>query len=533
MLPAVLAISVALLTRKIFLGLGIGVVAGALVAQGGDPGGSLTAIYRYLFSAVFDQSHAAIVIFSFLVAATANILTDSGAVTALILRLGNLSGRRRSLMGTSWLAGLVVFFDDYANCLIVGKSFAPIYDRCKISREKLAYIVDSTAAPIASIAIISTWIGFELDLIDKALKGSQASGSAFSVFLQSIPFRFYSIFTLAFVACIAFTGRDFGAMAGVELKASRRLPSQRDAQEPAPNPRLAWLALTAIGLLVLSTVATLVFSGWSRTVSAGGSATVLEIVGNSDPFQAILVGSTVAFLFAVLSSLKLKLHSIHRLLLSVGGGFHSILGALTVLYLAWTLGNALEEAGTATYFSSLLQTTVPAWILPSLSFLLAAGTSFSTGSSFGTMGILIPIILPLGVALGSTGDGFILYAATGSVLAGASLGDHMSPLSDTTVLSAAGAGVDVVSHTRTQLPYACTVGTVALLLGYLPVGLGVSPWVLIPCGVAACLLVIRFLGRPLPSETKEKELSTKAHQERHERKRDNHDGERRTTNGHE
>ena len=327
MLPAVLAISVALLTRKIFLGLGIGVVAGALVAQGGDPGGSLAAIWRYLFAAVFDQSHAAIVIFSFLVAATANILTDSGAVTALILRLGNLSGRRRSLMGTSWLAGLVVFFDDYANCLIVGKSFAPIYDRCKISREKLAYIVDSTAAPIASIAIISTWIGFELDLIDKALKGSQASGSAFSVFLQSIPFRFYSIFTLAFVACIAFTGRDFGPMAGVELKAARRLPSQRDAQEPAPNPRLAWLALTAIGLLVLSTVATLVFSGWSRTVSAGGSATVLEIVGNSDPFQAILVGSTVAFLFAVLSSLKLKLHSIHLLLLSVGGGFHSILGA--------------------------------------------------------------------------------------------------------------------------------------------------------------------------------------------------------------
>ena len=500
MLPAVLAISVALLTRKIFLGLGIGVVAGALVAQGGDPGGSLAAIYRYLFSAVFDQSHAAIVIFSFLVAATANILTDSGAVTALILRMGNLSGRRRSLMGTSWLAGLVVFFDDYANCLIVGKSFAPIYDRCSVSREKLAYIVDSTAAPIASIAVISTWIGFELDLIDKALKGLQAPGSAFSVFLQSIPFRFYSIFTLAFVACIAFTGRDFGPMARVELEAARRPQSQRDLQGPVPDPKLAWLALTAIGLLVLLTVATLVLSGWSRTVSAGGSVTVLEIVGNSDPFQAILVGSTVAFVFATLSSLKLKLHSLHRLLRSVGGGFRSILGALTVLYLAWTLGNALEEAGTATYFSSLLQTTVPAWILPSLSFLLAAGTSFSTGSSFGTMGILIPIIVPLGVALDPGNDGIVLYAATGSVLAGASLGDHMSPLSDTTVLSAAGAGVDVVSHTRTQLPYACTVGTVALLLGYLPVGLGVSPWVLLPCGVAACLLVIRLLGRPLPSK---------------------------------
>ena len=496
-IPAVLAISVALLTRKIFLGLGIGVVAGALVARGGDPEGSLAAIFHYVSSAVIDQSHAAIVTFSFLVAATANILTDTGAVTALILRIGNLGGRRQRLMGASWLAGLVVFFDDYANCLVVGKSFAPIFDRCRISREKLAYIVDSTAAPIASIAVISTWIGFELDLIGRALEGLPGAGSAFSVFLQSVPYRFYSIFTLAFVACVAFTGRDFGPMARVELKAARRSQSDRDPQEAPPDPKLAWLAFTAIGLLVSVTVTTLILNGWSRTVSAGGSVAVLEIIGNSDPLQAILIGSASAFGFTILASIKLKTHSMQLLLRSVGGGFRSILGALSVLFLAWTLGNALEEAGTAAYFSSLLKATVPAWILPSLSFLLAAGTSFSTGSSFGTMGILIPIILPLAGAFAAGGEGIILYAATGSVLAGATLGDHMSPLSDTTVLSAAGAGVDVVSHTRTQLPYACTVGTVALLVGYLPVGLGIPPWVLIPCGVATCVLVIRFLGRPL------------------------------------
>ena len=261
---------------------------------------------------------------------------------------------------------------------------------------------------------------------------------------------------------------------------------------------MAWLAFTAIGLLVSVTVTTLILNGWSRTVSAGGSVAVLEIIGNSDPLQAILIGSASAFGFTILASIKLKTHSMQLLLRSVGGGCRSILGALSVLYLAWTLGNALEEAGTAAYFSSLLKATVPAWILPGLSFLLAAGTSFSTGSSFGTMGILIPIILPLAVAFGAGGEEIILYAATGSVLAGATLGDHMSPLSDTTVLSAAGAGVDVVSHTRTQLPYACTVGTVALLVGYLPVGLGIPPWVLIPCGVVTCVLVIRFLGRPLP-----------------------------------
>ena len=498
MVPAVLTISLALLTRKIFLGLGIGVVAGALVAQGGDLEGALAATYHYLFSAVFNQSHTSIVIFSFLVAATAKILADSGAVTALILRMGNLCHRRQRLMGASWLAGLVVFFDDYANCLIVGKSFAPIFDRCRISREKLAYIVDSTAAPIASIAVISTWIGFELDLIGRTLEGLPVPSSAFSVFLESIPYRFYSIFTLAFVAFIAFTGRDFGAMAQVELNTTRQSQFQRNLQETPPNPRLAWLALTTIGLLVVATLATLVLSGWSRTVSIGRPYSVLEIIGNSDPLHAILIGSASAFGFTILAFLKLKAYSIRFLLQSVGAGCHSILGALIVLYLAWTLGNALEEAGTATYFSLLLQTTTPPWLLPSLSFLLAAGTSFSTGSSFGTMGILIPIILPLAVTLDTGSDGVVLYAVTGSVLAGASLGDHMSPLSDTTVLSAAGAGVDVISHTRTQLPYACTVGTVALLLGYLPVGLGISPWVLIPCGVGTCMLIIRFLGRRLP-----------------------------------
>ncbi len=499
-LPAVLAISVALLTRKIFLGLGLGVVAGALVAHGGNPEVSLLATFRYIYSAVFDRSHTGIVTFSFLVAATANILTRAGAVTALILRMGNLVRRRRRLMVASWLGGLVIFFDDYANCLVVGNAFAPVYDRRGISREKLAYIVDSTAAPIASIAVISTWIGFELDLIGKALNDLPAPGSAFSIFLQSIPYRFYSIFTLAFVASIAFSGRDFGPMARAELRAARRFPSNRVSREAPPDPRLAWLAASAISLLVLVTLATLIVDGWTGTVSAGRPLTLLAIISASDPLQAILAGSVAAFGFATLVSVKMKAHSLRSWLQSTLSGFQSILGGLIVLYLAWTLGNALEEAGTSTYLSSLLKTTVPAWVLPSLSFLLAAGTSFSTGSSFGAMGILIPIILPLAITLGGGIGDFILYAGTASVLAGATLGDHMSPVSDTTVLSAAGSGVDVVSHTQTQLPYALSVGIIALLVGYIPAGLGISPWVLIPCGVAGCVLVVRVFGRPHSQE---------------------------------
>jgi len=182
---------------------------------------------------------------------------------------------------------------------------------------------------------------------------------------------------------------------------------------------------------------------------------------------------------------------------STYSGVRSVLGALVVLYLAWTLGHALDEAETSNYLSSLLKTEVPTWILPSLSFLLAAVISFSTGSSFGTMGILIPIILPLSVPLQREMDDFIFFSSTASVLAGASLGDHMSPISDTTVLSAAGSGTSVVSHTQTQLPYAISVGSIALLTGYLPAGLGISPWLLIPLGVTCCLIVVRVFGKPL------------------------------------
>ena len=225
---------------------------------------------------------------SLLVAATANILTQAGAVTALILHLGRLVRQRRSLMVTSWLSGLVLFFDDYANCLVIGNSFAPIYDRCRVSREKLAYIVDSTAAPIASISIISTWIGYELDLISKALKNLSISNSAFSIFLQSIPYRFYSIFTLAFVAFIAFSGRDFGPMKQAELRAARQQKVNVLPEKSLPNQKLIWLETTAISLMVLVTLCTLIIDGYSRTIDFTRQTSLARIISAADPLRAML-----------------------------------------------------------------------------------------------------------------------------------------------------------------------------------------------------------------------------------------------------
>ena len=297
----------------------MGIIVGAFVAHGGNPEAALFAIVAYLSSAVLDQSHTIIICSSLLVAATANILTQAGAVTALILHLGRLVRQRRSLMVTSWLSGLVLFFDDYANCLVSGNLFAPIYDRCRVSREKLAYIVDSTAAPIASISVISTWIGYELDLISKALKNLSISDSAFFIFLQSIPYRFYSIFTLAFVAFIAFSGMDFGPMKQAELRAARQQKVKILPGKSLPNQQLIWLATTAISLMVFVTLCILIIDGYN----------------------------TIEF---------------------------------------------TQQTSLARIIS-------------------AAGISFSTGSSFGTMGILIPIILPLSVPLQREMDDFIFFLA--------------------------------------------------------------------------------------------------------------------------
>lgn len=286
-------------------------------------------------------------------------------------------------------------------------------------------------------------------------------------------------------------------MKRAELRAARQPKVKVFPEESLPNQKLTWLATTAIALMVLVTLCTLIIDGYSRTFEFTRQTSLPQIISAADPLRAMLAGSGSAFGVTIILSLKIHALSCRSVIRAARSGFRSVLGALVVLYLAWTLGHALEEAGTSNYLSSLLETEVPAWILPSLSFLLAAGISLSTGSSFGTMGILIPIILPLAVPLQREMGNFIFCASTASVLAGASLGDHMSPISDTTVLSAAGSGTSVVSHTHTQLPYALSVGSIALLAGYLPAGLGISPWILIPLGVACCLIVVRIFGKPL------------------------------------
>ncbi len=525
-LPALVAILVALITKRVEPALGLGVILGGVIAARMAPLDAVQRIATYVANAIgfswdsdqevwtFSVDHLEISAFSLMVAATVAVMSATGGTRALIQLVEGLAKGRRGAMVSSWLAGAVVFFDDYANCLVVGSAMGPMCDRNRVSREKLAYIVDSTAAPIASLALVSTWVGYEVGLIAEAfenVKGVAIEASAFSVFLASVPYRFYSLFTIVFVGAIAISGRDYGPMRAAEAAARAREAEPLDRTDASPllaAVPVALLVLVTLGLLVADGATSIAPDTWtavrSRVDTASGLGVVAawlalgsEVLGAGNAYHAMLLGSVIAFVAAcggALASGALALGPLGR---AAGEGAWTVTKALVVLFLAWALSSAMGDTGAAQWLTSIIQGRMPAWAFPTVTFVLAALTAFATGTSFGTMGILIPIAVPIAVGLVPDPYSPIVLGTVAAVLAGACLGDHASPISDTTVLSAIGADAPLVEHVRTQLPYALTTGTIAILLGYLPIGFGLSPWVLVPTGALACIAVVMVVGRPL------------------------------------
>jgi len=329
------------------------------------------------------------------------------------------------------------------------------------------------------------------------------------VFLSSVPYRFYSLFTLVFVGTIAWSGRDFGPMRVAEQKMAHR-PSA----ELAPSNASPLLAAIPVFLLVSCTLGLLVADGlrsiegdlWRRGIAAvsassglGSLAAALslasEVLGSANAYHSMMAGSLIAFATACLGALGSGALTGARAFAAAKEGSTTVARALVVLFLAWSLSAAMNDTGAASWLASVLQGTVPPWAFPAITFVLAAATAFATGTSFGTMGILIPIAVRVALELSPDPFGNIALGTTAAVLAGSCLGDHASPISDTTVLSAIGADVPLVDHVKTQLPYALTTGAISIVLGYIPIGLGVSPWGLLPLGAVACVAVVYGVGR--------------------------------------
>ena len=512
--PPLIAIAAALVLRQVIPALFLGLFVGAWVARGmGFDGlwlGLLDTFQVYVLAALIDPGHGAIILFSLMIGGMVGIISRNGGMQDIVERLVRRIRSARKAQVATGMMGLLVFFDDYANTLVVGNTMRSVTDRFNVSREKLAYIVDSTAAPVACLALVTTWIGYEVGLIGVAVANLDGFGeSAYSIFLQSIPYSFYPILAIFFVFCVASSARDFGPMHRAEARA--RLTGQvlspdadigqheEAADAVSPKAGAKYHAIDAVAPVVV-----LVVSVLAGLYATGEGDTLRDIIGTADSYSALMWGSLLGVIAAVALSLVRRTLTLTETVNAWFAGVKSMLLACVILVLAWALSEITTVIHTADYLISALGESLPPAIVPALIFVLAAVTAFSTGSSWGAMGILMPLVLPLVwaiLAINGMTDGshhHIMYSSVACVLTGAVCGDHCSPISDTTILSSMASGCDHIDHVRTQLPYASFVGGVAIALGIVPAGFGLPWWIGMLAGALTLFFGLRTFGKRIP-----------------------------------
>ena len=505
LLPALVAVLIAVGFRLVIPGLMIGIFVGAMVAADGAVGATFAALGSALGSAFSSSWNGWILVFTFALIAMVSVTEASGGIAGIIRRLtARVKNRRDAETATVALGGML-FFDDYANTMVVGSTMRPITDRYGTSRAKLAYLVDSTAAPLAGIALLSTWIGYEVGLLQDLSKTLELGVDGYGLFLGAVPFRAYCLLALLLVFSSARSGRDLGPM--VEAQAAGASEGEPEASIESNVSPASWRALLPLGLTFGLVFAGLLakgaqglgadfdpysFAGW-RALMGVEEAVFFGLTIDIASLLALsaLVGLIVAMAAGLQAGVKPA-----RLGAVIARGLRGVSPAVAILLCAWVLSAINDQVGTRDVLAGMISgETAAAW-LPALTFLLAAGTSFATGTSFGTMGILLPTLVPIAHAAGGL-DATVLAVA--AVMDGAIFGDHCSPLSDTTVMSSISSGCALDEHVRTQLPYALLAMAAALLCCYIPAGLGwFGPAVALPVGGAVVVGALWIFGRRAP-----------------------------------
>lgn len=530
MLPPLVAIILAFLTRNVIFSLFMGIFTGTFMVN--ITGSN---VFVAFFNAFVDMSekmvgsladswNAGIVLQVLTIGGMIAVITKMGGPRAIAQKLAKRAKTPASAQIYTWIMGFFIFFDDYANSLIVGPIMRPVTDKLKVSREKLAFIIDSTAAPIAGLALISTWVGYELSLIKDAYAIlGQPEVNAFAVFVETLPYRFYNILMLAFVFFSAYTLREFGPMHKAALRAHETGHVSNPKSKGVMNQENSFMlpkdgveysiynAIIPIFVLILVAIVGFYLNGLSslegevlKAVEAAPYSfyAIRECFGSADASVVIFEAALLASLVAIGMGLQQKIFNIHDAIETWVFGAKALVITAVILILAWSLSAVMKEVGTAHYLVTVLSHSTPQFILPSIIFILGSIISFSTGTSYGTMGILMPLTIPLASAVGiNTGlEGTDLHSYIvlniGAVLTGAIFGDHCSPISDTSILSSMAASCDHMDHISTQMYYAIFVGAVAVLFGYLPAAFGVPVYILLPLGLLVIFLVIRFYGKP-------------------------------------
>jgi Na+/H+ antiporter NhaC len=507
-LPPLVAIVLALLFRHVLIALLLGVWVGAFLISGMSFVTSFARLLdTHIVDAIADRGHVSILLFSLLLGGMLGLMTQSGGAKGLASWVSTDTTSRRRGQLTTWFLGLLVFFDDYANSLLVGSSMRPVTDRLRISREKLAFLVDATAAPVASLALISSWIGVEVGYIADQFTHLGIERDAYLTFVETIPFRFYPILMLFFVAWVALRGRDFGPMLRAERRALHEGLVSRPGAQPASDfheeevpedvPGRPMNALIPVVVVVLVAALGIYVDGRTKVIAAGLEPSLRAIVGEASSSAAILWATGAGCLAALVLAVSSGALSFGKSIEAWMSGMRSMLFAVVILVLAWSLGGVCRDLDTASFLIGAVGDWIaPAWI-PATVFVMAALVSFATGTSWGTMAILFPLVVPLAHQI-APGDETILLGTVSSILAGSVWGDHCSPISDTTVLSSMATSCDHMDHVRTQLPYALLIGGVGLVCAELPVAAGwYGPWVGLLVGAVVMIAAFELLGRPV------------------------------------
>jgi Na+/H+ antiporter NhaC len=556
-LPPLIAIALALLFKEVLVSLFVGIWSGIFLAGGMRMDSfyyffsSMLAVVReYVIKALNDTGHLSVIVFSLLIGGMVAIISKNGGMVGVVNILTRYAKTPRSTLFVTWLLGVVIFFDDYANTLIVGNTMRSVTDKYKISREKLAYIVDATAAPVAAIAFITTWIGAELGYIDDGLRkiGLDADYTPYSVFISSLQYSYYTIYTLIFMLFIIYLRKDFGSMYKAEIRArttgqvspaktkDEDEPNMEDLSPVAKAKFKWWLAAIPVFTVIFMTIMGLLDSGfdslyssfeagaveyswssiWSnmQLISSDPSVGFFRklgmIIGASDSYGALLWASLSGVMVAILLTVSSKIMSLFDTMHWMVNGFKTMMPAVVILCLAWSLAKTTDVLHTADFMSNALTGNVSPQVLPSIIFILAALISFSTGSSWSTMAILYPIAIPtaynISVAAGLSPDQTmeILYSVIATVLSASVLGDHCSPISDTTILSSLASDCNHIDHVKTQMPYALTVGAVAFGakgIGSLLGGGYLVNGVIFVISIFIMYAIVKYIGKEVPDST--------------------------------
>lgn len=519
LLPIILAVALAFATGDVILSLFTGYIGGMAmlaVVEGTSasalPGAVLSRACRGIVVTASTWDNASVLILCVAVGGMVEVLRCTGGFAVLAGRLVRRINSPRKANIISQLFCTLFFFDDYANALISGPVLQTMTDKAGLSRARLSYIVDSTAAPVAGIAVVSSWVAVEVSVIDEGLALAGLGMSGFELFLHSIPYCFYCLFALAFMLLSSVMGREYGPMLTAE-RAARRARRESSAEPDAENApadksdgRRVFVCVFSVALLLVTAMLSFYTSGRAEAVELGliapGApftlATVSTAVAQADTIFLVLRAALLCGLAAIALTKLLRLSSVGEGIKAWLHGAEALMPTIVILLLAWSLADVVKNLGTVYYVVEIISAGVPAFLVPSLIFVCCCLISFASGS-YGCMFMVMPMAIPIASAVvgaeNLSGDSSFLLLCVASVLSGSIFGDHCSPMTDCTVLAALGSGCNIMEHVRTQLPYAMTVAAVTIVFGTLLTALGMSVWLSLALGCAAMAALLLVIGK--------------------------------------